>query len=131
VNLEYLKNILVKYLQYTASNDYKEAQILEKVLYTILQLSAEEILEIEKIREDSNSIWSYFSSKKKISGLIRTNSIHTPGSSNRQHTMHSTFSRGSSQYNVANEERKAVERRASLSGDEVIVKKLGNESIFE
>lgn len=36
VDIDYLRNILIKYLEYIATGEEKEAMTLEKVLFTVL-----------------------------------------------------------------------------------------------
>ena len=51
VNIEYIKNIYVSYLEYKAMKNDKEAKTWEQVLFTALRLSPNEIKEIDRLRK--------------------------------------------------------------------------------
>lgn len=50
LNIDYIKNVFIKYLQYRAENNEKEAITMEKVLFTVLKASEKDIEVIEKAR---------------------------------------------------------------------------------
>lgn len=50
LNLDYIKNVFIKYLEYQASANEKEALTLEKVLFTALQAGDKDVELIEKAR---------------------------------------------------------------------------------
>ena len=62
LDVDYVRNILLKYLEYMASGENeKMALTLEKVLFTVLNTSPEELASLEKTRKNNNrGIWSYF-----------------------------------------------------------------------
>ena len=62
LDVDYVRNILLKYLEYMASGDNeKMALTLEKVLFTVLNASPEDLASLEKTRKANNrGIWSYF-----------------------------------------------------------------------
>jgi hypothetical protein len=43
VDVDYLRNILIKYLEYIATGEEKEAMTLEKVLFTVLNANSKEL----------------------------------------------------------------------------------------
>jgi hypothetical protein len=43
VDKDYVKNILIKYLEYLASGEEKEAMTLEKVLFTVLSATTNDL----------------------------------------------------------------------------------------
>jgi hypothetical protein len=51
VNIEYVKNVFVSYLEYKAMKNDKEAKTCEQVLFTALRLSPQEIKEIDRLRK--------------------------------------------------------------------------------
>ena len=57
---DYVRTTLLKYLEYMATGEEKEALTLEKVLFTVLEVSDEHRKKVEKVRVDYNSgIMSY------------------------------------------------------------------------
>jgi len=46
VDKDYLKNILVKYLEYLAKGNEKEAMTLEKVLFTVLDANPKDLSQL-------------------------------------------------------------------------------------
>ena len=62
LDIDYVRNILLKYLEYMASGlNEKEALTLEKVLFTVLNASPQDLASLEKMRKNNNrGIWSYF-----------------------------------------------------------------------
>ena len=62
LDVDYVRNILLKYLEYMASGDNeKMALTLEKVLFTVLNASPDDLASLEKTRQANNrGIWSYF-----------------------------------------------------------------------
>ena len=61
---DYVRNILLKYLEYMACGEEKEALTLEKVLFTVLEATPENLASLEKARIKNNSgIMSYFYSQ--------------------------------------------------------------------
>ena len=69
VNVEYVKNVYVSYLEYKAMKNDKESKTCEQVLYTALRLSPSEIKEIDRLRKKYKNykFWKYLpqSSKSK------------------------------------------------------------------
>ena len=51
MNIEYIKNVYVSYLEYKAMKNDKEAKTWEKVLFTALRLTPEQIKEIDRLRK--------------------------------------------------------------------------------
>jgi hypothetical protein len=49
-NLEYIKNVFVKYLEYLAQNNKKEIITIEHVLFTELNLTREECTRLDHLR---------------------------------------------------------------------------------
>lgn len=57
---DYVRTTLLKYLEYMATGEEKEALTLEKVLFTVLEVSDDHRKKVEKARVDYNSgIMSY------------------------------------------------------------------------
>ena len=52
---DYVRNILLKYLEYMATGEEKEALTLEKVLFTVLECSSDNLASLKKARIDHNS----------------------------------------------------------------------------
>lgn len=50
MNIDYVKNVFIKYLEYLANSNEKEAMTLEKVLFTVLQATDKDVELIEKAR---------------------------------------------------------------------------------
>ena len=51
LNLDYIKNVLIRYLVYLAKGNMKEAMTLEKVLFTVLKVTAIDLTLLEKARK--------------------------------------------------------------------------------
>jgi len=62
LDVEYVRSILLKYLEYLATGEKeKEALTLEKVLFTVLNASPQDLESLRKTRARNNTgIWSYF-----------------------------------------------------------------------
>ena len=62
LDVDYVRNILLKYLEYMASGENeKEALTLEKVLFTVLEASQQDLASLERTRARNNTgIMSYF-----------------------------------------------------------------------
>lgn len=61
VDKDYVKNILIKYLEYLASGEEKEAMTLEKVLFTVLSATTNDLSGLQKVRQKNNTgLLSYF-----------------------------------------------------------------------
>mmetsp|Transcript_7422 Transcript_7422/g.7293 ORF Transcript_7422/g.7293 Transcript_7422/m.7293 type:complete len:327 (+) Transcript_7422:274-1254(+) len=79
VNMEYLKNIVMKYMEYMYAGNLREATSLAYVIYTILDFTPEEIEVIRLARESSHiysSVTGLFTVKSPGTGLSH-NTIHT------------------------------------------------------
>jgi len=71
LNLDYIKNVFIKYLEYQASANEKEALTLEKVLFTALQAADKDVELIEKARQKNQaSFWSYFTQGSQLPSLV-------------------------------------------------------------
>jgi hypothetical protein len=74
-NIDYIKNVFIRYLAYLASGEEKEAFLMEKVLFTVLKAENNDIEIVEKARKISNSgILGYFyqSGSDKVARPIQT-----------------------------------------------------------
>lgn len=61
VDVDYLRNILIKYLEYIATGEEKEAMTLEKVLFTVLNASSKDLESLQRARQRNNTgLLSYF-----------------------------------------------------------------------
>ena len=61
IDKQYIRITLLKYLEYMAAGNEKEAMTLEKVLFTVLSTEKQELLSLEKARRKNNSgLMSYF-----------------------------------------------------------------------
>ncbi len=57
--------MFIKYLEYLANANEKEAMTLEKVLFTVLQATDRDVELIERARmKNQSGLWSYFSSSQ-------------------------------------------------------------------
>ena len=58
----YLKNVLLKYLEYHANGEEKQQMMMEKVLFTILKVDEKEVktLQDARLRSYNSGISSYF-----------------------------------------------------------------------
>lgn len=64
----YIKITLIKYLEYLASGNEKEAMTLEKVLFTVLDTCGKELEGLEKARRKNNTgLMSYFYTPPQVS----------------------------------------------------------------
>lgn len=70
--VDYIKNVFIKYLEYQANTNEKEAQTLEKVLFTVLKATEKDIEIIEKARSKNHSggILSYFYTSSQPLNLV-------------------------------------------------------------
>jgi hypothetical protein len=50
LNTDYIKNVFIKYLEYQANGNEKEALTLEKVLFTVLSANDKDLESLEKAR---------------------------------------------------------------------------------
>ena len=65
---QYIRITLIKYLEYMAAGNEKEAMTLEKVLFTVLSTSQKDLEGLEKARRKNNSgLLSYFYTPQQIS----------------------------------------------------------------
>ena len=57
----YIKNILVKYLEYQANGEEKEAMLMEKVLFTVLKVHEVDmkVLQEARVKSYNQGIMSY------------------------------------------------------------------------
>ncbi len=76
ISMEYLKNIIIKYMEAISIGDEFQTKILENVIFTILSVSNEEKLKLEEKRSRSSfyyNLWynakAYLSAKIYGSGL--------------------------------------------------------------
>lgn len=83
VNMEYLKNIILKYMEYSSAGYIREAQTLAGVIYTVMDFSPEEIELIRKAREEKGVIQS-------VTGLF---AVKSPGSGVSYNTLHTNEGR--------------------------------------
>ena len=69
---DYIKNVFIKYLEYQATANEKEAQTLEKVLFTVLKVTEKDIELLEKARSKNHSggILSYFYYSSQPQNLV-------------------------------------------------------------
>ena len=52
---DYVRNILLKYLEYMAAGEEKEALTLEKVLFSVLDASSQDLKSLDRVRRANNS----------------------------------------------------------------------------
>jgi hypothetical protein len=79
VNMEYLKNIVLKYMEYINAGYAREAQTLASVIYTVMDFSPEEVELVRTVREKKgviNSVTGLFAVKSPGSG-VSYNTFHT------------------------------------------------------
>ena len=79
VNMEYLKNIVMRFMEYMYAGNIKEANTLACVLYTVLEFSVEEIELIRKARQSKyflKGVKGMFSSSSPGLGVSHT-TLHT------------------------------------------------------
>ena len=61
LNEEYIKKVFIKYLEYLANGNEKEAILMEKVLFTVLKANDKDIEIVEKARQkNAGGLFSYF-----------------------------------------------------------------------
>lgn len=77
VNMEYLKNCTLKYMECVESGNYKEAQTLSVVIETVLQFSSEEVQIVEKAREGNGYLAALWQTDKSPGSGLSHNTIHT------------------------------------------------------
>lgn len=67
-----MKNVFIKYLEYLANANEKEALTLEKVLFTVLQASDRDVELIEKARQKNQGgfLWGYFGGGQQLSAIV-------------------------------------------------------------
>lgn len=97
VNLEYLKNIVMKYMEYIYVGNLKEADTLASVIYTVLEFSQEEI---EIVRKAQNS--KVF--MKSVKGIFASTS--SPGIGVSHNTLHTM--EGRKRMNISLEEHQGL-----------------------
>ena len=67
MNNDYIKNVFIKYLIYQANGNEKEVLTLEKVLFTVLKPTEEDIKLLETARlKNSGGLLSYFYSGQQV-----------------------------------------------------------------
>lgn len=79
INLEYLKNIVMRFMEYMYAGNLKEANTLACVIYTVLEFSNEEIEVIRKARQTGfflKGVKGMFSSTSPGIGVSH-NTLHT------------------------------------------------------
>mmetsp|Transcript_19582 Transcript_19582/g.35938 ORF Transcript_19582/g.35938 Transcript_19582/m.35938 type:complete len:416 (-) Transcript_19582:1847-3094(-) len=79
VNMEYLKNIVLKFMEYIYAGYTREAQTLAGVIFTVMDFSPEEIELVRKAREEKgviNSVTGLFAVKSPGTG-VSYNTLHT------------------------------------------------------
>ena len=79
VNMEYLKNIVLKYMEYMYAGNFKEAQTLCLVIFTVLDFTPDEIELVHRARNSNSflkNITEFFSVKSPGTGLSY-NTLHT------------------------------------------------------
>lgn len=71
INLEYLKNVLIKYLEAISIGDEFQIKILENVIFTILDVSNDEKLKLEEKRSRSSFYYNlWYNAKAFLSARI-------------------------------------------------------------
>jgi hypothetical protein len=56
INIEYLRNVFVKYMEYLAGNNTKEIRTIENVLFTELRVTKDQAQRIDILRRQ-NTFW--------------------------------------------------------------------------
>ena len=59
INIEYIRNVFVKYLEYLASNNSKDIRTIENILFTELKVSRDQAQRIDHLRK-TNTFWKKF-----------------------------------------------------------------------
>lgn len=71
VNLEYLKNVLIKYLEAIAIGNEFQIKILENVIFTVLNISSDEKIKLEEKRARSSFYYNlWYNAKAFLSARI-------------------------------------------------------------
>jgi hypothetical protein len=71
VNLEYLKNVLIKYLEAIAIGNEFQIKILENVIFTVLSISTDEKIKLEEKRARSSFYYNlWYNAKAFLSAKI-------------------------------------------------------------
>jgi len=83
LNLEYLRNVVAKYMEYVNAGNQEEARTLANVIFTALEFAPEEVELIEKAREANGLV-------RKVSTLL---SGASPGVGVSHNTMHTAEGR--------------------------------------
>lgn len=83
INMEYLKNITVKYMECVEAGNYKEASTLSTVIYTVLQFSEEEVDLVNKAKDSYSYLPSVFSGIQAPGSGVSHNTINTTGGRKR------------------------------------------------
>ena len=77
INMEYLKNIILKYLEALAIGNEFESKILENVIFTVLNVSKNEIKNLEEKRITSSFYYnSWYNAKAYLTSKIYGEQIH-------------------------------------------------------
>lgn len=80
INIEYLKNVLLKYLESIALGNEFQIKILENVIFTILNIPNEERLRLEEKRSRSSFYYNlWYNAKAFLSAKIYGNSDNPQG----------------------------------------------------
>lgn len=83
LNLEYLRNVIAKYMEYMNAGNLEEARTLANVIYTALEFAPEEVDLIEKAREANGLV-------RKVSTIL---SATSPGAGVSHNTLHTAEGR--------------------------------------
>jgi DNA repair exonuclease SbcCD ATPase subunit len=83
LNLEYLRNVIAKYMEYINAGNHEEARTLANVIYTALEFAPEEVDLIEKAREANGLV-------RKVSTIL---SATSPGAGVSHNTLHTAEGR--------------------------------------
>ena len=77
INMEYLKNIILKYLEALAIGNEFESKILENVIFTVLNVSKNEIKNLEEKRITSSFYYNlWYNAKAYLTSKIYGEQIH-------------------------------------------------------
>ena len=85
VNLDYLKNITLKYMEFVEAKNYKEARTLGSVICTVLQFSNDELKLVKKAKDSTGIISSIFNGQQAPGSGISHNTINTSEGRKRAH----------------------------------------------
>jgi hypothetical protein len=87
VNIEYVKNVFVSYIEYKAMKNDKEAKTCEQVLYTALRLSPNEIKEVDRLRKKYKNykFWKFLPQSSKTQSKKDKELLNLIASSTRMH----------------------------------------------